>query len=154
MDEKEIIRCLRLVAERYDYEFAATIERLFRNETRHFKSGNFLITFSPGMEAFSDLLPYGWSSLKNFWDINKNLAPIGIYKQVENTSALLKSRGERKFIKFPTLEASMLSVAFLINSRGGNGGSWFSIQQSAIDAYNKELSKIIPRYINLIKPKQ
>ncbi len=152
VSETEITRCLKLVADKYGIEFAKTIERLFRNETAHFKSGGFQKTFSAGMEAFGAAFPYGWSSLSDFWITNRQYAPAGIIKQRENTSAMLASRGERSFIKFPNLEASMMSVAFLIAKRGGEGGSWFSLFDKKLkEKYNTELLKIIPRIVNTFK---
>lgn len=149
MTDQEIILALRYVSNKYGIPFAKTIEQLFRNETRHFASGNFIKTYSPGMEAVVSSFPYGWSSAKDFWIENKNYTPIGIFKQVENSSAMLKSRGERKFIQFPSLEASMMTVAYIIDKRGGDGGSWFSVDNKVLRAkYNAEIAKIIPRFVN------
>lgn len=147
--EIQALAALRVVAAKYNKKTAATVEQIYRNETGHFKSGNFIKTLSPGMEAFSETEPYGWSSLKDFWEKNKNYAPTGIFKQVENSSGMLESRGERKFIVFPTIEASMMSVAFVIMSRGGDGGAWFSISdQAQRDKYNNYLAQINPRLVN------
>lgn len=150
MKDEEIIEALKLVKEKYGVVFTKTIEQLFRNETRHFKSGNFAVTFAPGMEAFADTSPYGWTSAKPFWESNKNYAPTGIFKQIENNSALAKSIGEKRFIIFPSIEASMMTTAFIIFSRGGAGGTWFSKEKTGIEKYNAELKKIIPRFANTL----
>ncbi len=140
--DQTILESLIKVKEIYGKENAVKIEALFRNETRHFKSGNFAICFSPGMEATIESYPYGWSSLKPFWDKNTNYKPTGIHKQIENTSGLLASRGERKFIKFPSLEAAMLTVAFRLNNKGWNTGAWFSNDPESQTKYREYLLKI------------
>lgn len=132
----------------YGKEMAIKIESLFRNETRHFASGNFLKTFSPGMEATIETFPYGWSSLSIFWKLHPECAPIGIHKQVENTSGLLKSRGERKFICFPNLDAAMITVAERIKAKGGDTGAWFSNDPISQKKYREYLLKIKTPYAN------
>ena len=132
----------------YGKEMAIKVESLFRNETKHFTSGNFLKCFCPGMEATIESFPYGWSSLSNFWKMHPEYAPIGIYKQVENTSGLLKSRGERKFIQFPNLDASMITVAERLKAKGGDTGAWFSNDPSKQKLYREYLLKIKTPYAN------
>ena len=149
-----IIAALQKVKDAYSKEFAETIESLFRNETSHFTSGNFSKTLSPGMEVahanghWIEGIPYGWTSLQHFWDTNPQWKPNGTYDQVENSSMMASSRGVRRFICFPDIEASVMSVAFLIDSRGGDGGSWFSINDKAArDKYSNYLKQIIPHFV-------
>jgi hypothetical protein len=149
MLEHEIELGLNKVKEVYGINHAKRLEQLFRNETAHFKSGNFLATLSPGMEVGGDKkeFPYGWTSLLQFWTVNPQYAPSGVYSQVENTSALAKSRGVRTFIKFENCIASMMSVAHLVNIRGGNFGSWFSKNAVQQLKYNQELDNIKVRIV-------
>lgn len=137
------------VADIYGTAHARRLEQLFRNETAHFKSKQFLAGHSPGMEAAKGAteFPYGWTSLKQYWTINPQYKPIGLHSMVENTSALAKGIGVKQFIKFPSVEASMMSVAQLIMIRDGNFGKWFSKDPLFIEKYNGELDKIIPRLI-------
>ncbi len=149
MTDQDIINALIVVAKKYGKGLASTIERIFRNETAHFKSGGFLKTLSPGMEAFADSFPYGWSTPAKFWEESPTYSPKGLEIERENSSAMLKSRGDRKFIVFPTIEASMMTVAYIIHTRGGNGGAWFSVSnEEAQKKYNAILSGIIPRFVN------
>ena len=149
MIEQDIELGLNKVKEVYGLAHAKRLEQLYRNETAHFKSGNFLKTLSPGMEVGGDkkTFPFGWGSLQQFWTVNPQYAPSGVYSQVENTSALAKSRGVRTFIKFDNCIASMMSVAHLINIRGGNFGAWFSKNAVQQLAYNKELDNIKVRIV-------
>lgn len=140
--ESEIKNSLIKVKNIYGKDNAIKVEALFRNETKHFKSGNFQICFSPGMEATVENYPYGWSSLKPFWESKPEYKPIGIHEQIENSSGLLASRGERKFIKFPTLEAAMLTVAFRLNNKGWNTGAWFSNNPESQKKYSDYLLRI------------
>lgn len=140
--DMDILSSIKKVAELYGKENAIKVESLFRNETKHFKSSNFLICYSPGMEATVEMYPYGWSSLKPFWDKNPQYKPLGIYKQVENSSGLLKSRGERKFIKFPDLDAAMLTVAERLKNKGWDTGAWFSNDSESQRKYREYLLKI------------
>ena len=135
------------VKEVYGLEHAKRLEQLFRNETAHFKSGNYKNTWSPGMESTRDIFPYGWKSLETFWLMHPQYAPIGLHKQVENTSVLAKSRGTRSFIKFENPLAAMMTVAHLIKIRGGRFGSWFSTNIDNQHKYEVELDKIKVRLV-------
>lgn len=146
--EQQIIEALKLVIAKYGESLAIQVEQIFRTETTHFKSRGFTITLSPGMEAFTKKQPYGWVVAEQFWKDNKQYAPVGIHNQVENTSALAKSRGVRSFIKFPSIEAAFMTVAFIIYARGGDGGAWFSINDKVFrKKYNDFLETIRPRFV-------
>ena len=142
MTEEIIIDALKKVAALYGKENAIKVEALFRNETKHFTSGNFLICYSPGMEATKDVMPYGWSSLAQFWKDKPEYAPIGIHKQVENDSRMMQSRGERKFIKFPSLEAAMMTVAKRLSDKDWYTGAWASNNADSQKKYADYLLKI------------
>jgi hypothetical protein len=124
------------------------LEQLFRNETAHFKSGNFHITHAAGMEAFADNLPYGWTQLTEYWKINPQYTPTHLHSQIENTSALAKASAKpKRFIVFPNVEASMMSVAYVIKLRSSNFGAWFSKNAVQQKKYNDELDKIKVRIV-------
>ena len=152
--DQEIISALKKVKYLYGKPAAIKVEALFRNETAHFKSGNFAITFSPGMEAVKlpngSVLPYpyGWTSLKEFWENNPNYKPIGLHMQVENSSRALKSRGERAFIKFASIESSFMTVAYRLQKKGWNTGAWFSNDKTKQKNYSDYLLKIKTPYAN------
>lgn len=146
--EQEIKDGLLKVKSIYGKAYAQRLEQLYRNETAHFKSGNFQITHAPGMEAFADTLPYGWTQLSEYWIINPQYAPTHLHSQVENTSALSKaSEKPKRFLVFENMEASMMSVAYLIKLRSSNFGTWFSKNPTQIANYNKVLDTIKPRFI-------
>lgn len=134
--------------------FVKGIEQLFRNETRHFKSSLFLETYGAGMEATVNSFPYGWNRLSKFWNENPNYAPNGVFKMIENTSELQVSRGERKFITFPNLTASMMTVAKDIELIG-HFGAWFNNIEKDQIVYEQTLNSIIPHYtIEILKEQE
>jgi len=147
--EEQILNCLQLIISKYGNDLAIQVEQVFRNETKHFKSGGFIETLSPGMEAFKEFQPYGWFVVDKFWKENPNYAPAGIIIKKENSSGMMESRGDRRFLKFPNLEASFMTVAYILNSRGGDGGSWFSVTDATQrKKYNDFLKQIKPRFVN------
>lgn len=147
----DILASIQRISIIYGKEMAVKVEALFRNETAHFKSGNFKICFSPGMEATKETYPYGWTSLKSYWDLHPEHAPIGLYKQVENSSRMMASRGERTFIKFPNLDAAMITVAERLKAKGGNTGAWASNNIESQKKYSDYLLRINTPYANSIK---
>lgn len=147
----EIIDALKKIATIYGIDNAKKIESLFRNETKHFKSGNFLICYSPGMEATTEQMPYGWTSLGEFWKTNPQYAPIGIHKQIENDSAMMKSRGERKFIKFKNIESAMMTVAKRLSDKNWYTGAWASNNPDSQKKYADYLLKIKTPFTNNLK---
>ncbi len=151
INDQQIIDGFKIVIAFFGKPLAARIEQLFRNETKHFKSGNFLITLSPGMQATQNEYPFGWSSLAPFWTENPNYKPTGIHVQKENDSALAKASGAQKFMIFPSIEASLMTIAKLIHLRHDDAGTWFSNDPSKQQLYDKELDHIIPKFVNSIK---
>ncbi len=152
-DQDTIISAFQKSISEYGKSYTCTLESLFRNETAHFQSTQWLNCYSPGMEMTkgTDKPCYGWSQLDVFWTETKpEYAPIGIWSAVDNDSALIKSTGLQGFLKFPSVEAGILSVAKLISLRDGNFGSWFSTQQEYQNQYSAILKTIIPRFCNVL----
>ncbi len=148
MSDQDIIIALQSVSTKYGKPFAARLEQLFRNETRHFTSGNFIRTLSPGMEATAAVLPFGWNSLAQFWKENPQYAPTSLFSQVDNNSALSGSTGMQHFLVFPNILASMMSVAKKIEINGGDAGTWFDNVKADQQHYDAVLDTIIPRFVN------
>lgn len=134
------------IAEKYGRDFARQIERLFRLETAHFKSRQFKKSYSPGMEPTSEKFPFGWSSLRDFWEKNPQFRPDGIIQENENPGATGTGKGLKKFISFPTFDAAVNSVAYLLNKRG-NIATWYSLKEDMQQLYLKTLSTIKARFI-------
>lgn len=148
METKDYQDAFKLIFNKYGREKAETVERLFRLETAHFKSGQFLHTLSPGMEISKGkfTFPYGWSSLKEFSDeTGLKAGDFSTYTMNENQTGK-----EKTFIAFPNLAASVLFVAYLLNKRGWNAGSWYSTNPSSQSSYTAKLKTIQPKIINTL----
>jgi hypothetical protein len=145
-----ITASLQLAVNKYGKDFSKLLECLFRNETGHFTSGQWLNCNLPGMEATEGGPTWGWGTLLPFWEANPQYAPTSVWCAVDNASALSPSTGKQSFIIAPSIEAGILTVAYLINARGGNFGSWFSTDPSEQEKYVGILNTIIPRIVDTL----
>ena len=129
------------VAKIYGTEYARNLEKLFRYETAHFKSRQFLAGFSPGMVATKNSVPYGWASLGEFVTANPK------YKNGYSLKTCETSAGTKTYVGFPSLEASVFFVAwFLKNKRNGNIGLWNSTDPSEAANYLQNLQQVTAKF--------
>ena len=141
--EIDVIPALKKAEKIYGTDAAALLERVYRRETAHFTSGQYKKTGSAGMEVGSSKkYPYGWTTPKKLWESNPKYKPIGTYTTPENQTGIVKT-----FIKFPTVEAAVLTLAEVLKNRGWNAGSWYSRNKILQDDYNQYLNKIKNRII-------
>jgi hypothetical protein len=138
--EGEIKNAFKTALNYYPLEIVANAERIFRHETGHFKSGNFKRTNGAGFEAFSNILPYGWTSLKEFWTGSPH-QPIGTIEQAENTTGKVK-----KFILFPSVLAGILAVCEILKLRNNNPGEYHSKSPAIGYQYEQLIKKVNPKY--------
>ena len=133
------------LAEKYGPAFAKEIEQLYRKETAHFKSGQFLKTFSPGMEVSpgNHEFPYGWASLRDFSNAYKPTrhAPVNA-----NTTFLvpMKESGTgltKYYVGFPDLFGAIQFVGYTLHKRL-HPGYWRSTQKDVADAYRASYKQI------------
>lgn len=132
---------LAAVLKKYGEKTAKDVERIYRKETAHFASRQYLLTFSPGMEVHAEAFPYGWSSMKEAWIQNPSLAPNGKVAMHENNTTATKT-----FLSFPSVTAAMLSLALYLQKY--RPGRWYSTNASAQEKYESELAQITPRIVN------
>jgi len=138
-DSGSIRASLNSVQAKYGKDIAQWVEKIYRLETNHFKSGQFKKTGSAGMIAASKIYPYGWLTPKKLWDSNPRMAPIGSVKMKENQGVV------EEFLIFPTVEAAMLSLAIYI-SKYGNPARWYSTDPNKQAKYLSDLKKF-PNHI-------
>ena len=139
--EKAIEKVKRL----YGLSIAKNIERIYRLETDNFKSKQFLLTYSAGMEDHSkdNSFPYGWH-IGGFWNTSegRKYAPIGT-EIVKENEGLLKDGGKyKRFLKFKNVESAVMTLAEFLRIYGNNAGRWFSTEPDKQTAYNNTLLKI------------
>lgn len=146
--EDDIKEALRGLKNKYGAEKAAMIERLFRLETAHFKSSQWVNARTPGMEIGGGvkIFPYGWSSLYEFakaYDYEP--ADFDTWTHPENKTGKIKT-----FIVFPSVKAAFDFVGYLMNKRNWNFGSWYSTKAEAQQQYVDTLNTIRARYTEQI----
>ena len=132
----------------YPKNILQSCERIFYMETSHLTSFQFMQTWSPGMEInYNNPAPpyYGWTSLIPFWKANPQYAPIGTYVMPENKTGIVKT-----FIKFPSLDSSVMTICSKLQSNGNNPGAWYSNDPDLQAKYTATLNKIIPKITNEI----
>lgn len=125
---------IQSVKNRYGIETARWVERIYRLETRNFKSGQFIQTGSAGMEKHSNSYPYGWTTPAILWDERPDFRPVGFIKMNENGTGIGK-----EFLIFPSVEAAMLSLGEYVKKYGP--GRWYSINELDQIAYVEKLLK-------------
>lgn len=142
MIEKDFQKNLQLIKNQFNEYIAKYVEKIYRLETNHLKSGQFKQTYSAGMEAFSEQYPYGWKTMHQiFWSKYPEYKPTGFITMKENQTGLTK-----KFLKFPNLLAAMLTLAKYIEYYN-NPARWYSTDAEAQKSYMKKLDNIKTLYV-------
>ncbi|GAA3758982.1 M23 family metallopeptidase [Flavobacterium ginsengiterrae] len=138
----------------YGKEMAKTIESIYRWEADHFKSDQYKICGSAGMETSgkSSGPNYGWDG--SLYIKYPEYKPIGIWESFENKgkSGLggndQDKINKKKYIKFPSVEAAMMYIADFIDRHDGNVGRWHSLTPKVQEEYVKSIKTAIPRIVN------
>lgn len=126
------------ISDKYGNQIAENVERIFRLETDHFTSTGYVKTGAAGMLAFAPEYPYGFNSLKSFWDNNPEFAPTGIWED---------KRGY-KYLKFKD-EGGFMTVAQVLLLRGNDPGRYFADDDhpDKQEEYRKAVENIKVRYL-------
>ncbi len=130
------------VANQYGTDFAQQLEKMFRWETGHFKSGQWTRCGSPGMVAVKGTtqFPWGWSSLGRFTG-GKGAGYYTVF--FPQTSA-----GPLSYIAFPDAVKSVEYTAWFIkNYRGGNVAAWGSLDPTDQAKYNGYLRSVNAQFV-------
>jgi len=136
--ESNLQEVFKVLIRKYGKAIAQNVERIFRWETGHFKSAQYLATGSAGMTTGSTAFPYGWKSLENFWTANPASKPVGIVGfNVEGK--------QYNYLAFPGA-GGFFALAEVLRSRDNNAGRWNSNVQADIDRYNQALTGIRLRF--------
>lgn len=136
----EIIRALEIIKENFGGDIAKMVEKIYRLETAHFKSTQFLLTYSAGMMKFKNTFPYGWGNFRTLWTVHPSFAPIGYAK-------IFVKRENKDFyyLAFPSLVAAMTALATYIKANGPL--RWNSTDKKAQAEYGALLNKISVKYV-------
>lgn len=143
----DLIRgALNDVATKYGINTAKVVEKMYRIETNHFKSKQFLNTYSAGMEKHREKFPYGWFSMAKLWTENETLAPNGFYEIREGKGLMNDKPKIKTFLKFPSVRAAMFALAEYLQTH--RPGVWYAgTDKERATAYENTLNEIKNRYV-------
>jgi len=127
----------------YGVEIARNVERIYRQETG-FKSGQYINSGSAGMAAASQAFPYGWSSLRENWEENPDLAPVGMiaYKIGRLNGDIWRYLAFKKYGGFHACAA----ILYLRDNDPGRYAATDPNHPSAV-SYRAAIAKITPKYV-------
>lgn len=117
----------------YGVEIARNVERIYRLETNHFKSVQFLRTYTAGMLSFSSRYPYGWTSFAPVWNANPQMEPNGYWATDINKNIYI-------YLAFPTLEAGMFVLAGYLQKY--SVGRWNTTNEANAKIYADKVAQI------------
>lgn len=131
---------LERIKKEYGPQIARWVEQIYRLETRNFSSGQYLKTYSAGMEKHSEAFPYGWTTPGKLWKRDKSTAPVGFVNMTDS--------GNRNvdFLKFRDPYSGMASLAEFLQ-RYQNPGRWYSTDKGQQDLYNLKLRDVKTLYV-------
>lgn len=143
---------LREIARMYGNETAKMVERVYRWETAHFKSRQYVRTGSPGAEAVkgSTAPNYGWSP--SFGQKYPQHLPVGIWSSLENPGMSAQGGNEqskepKRFMVFPSVLSAMIFFVEYVNRQNGNFARWYSTDATRQQLYREQISKVRPRIV-------
>lgn len=143
---KDAESALKYIYDTYGKEIAIIIERMYRLETAHFTSSQYVKCGTGGMEAHGDAPYYGWD--KTFFDSHPDYKPVGLYDAYEGKG--LSGQGgntqvtdrKKRFVILPSVEAGMVYKAEYIIRYDGNYARWYSKNTEAQQKYKIEVVKV------------
>ena len=141
-EDNNLYKVFNDIIEKYGYNVARNVEKIYRLETAHFTSDVYKNTGSAGMLAFSDNIPYGWTSLAEFWYNNSKYKPIGIY-----TKYLPGLEGPKRYdyLKFKNY-GGFYSLAVFLSKYNNKPGRWYSTDPHLQEEYESRLENITLKY--------
>lgn len=115
------------------------VERVYRLETANFKSGQYQLTGTPGMEATIKIYPYGWGKrLKKF-----NIVPVGVVDMMDNPTKNTPKPSKKSFVALNDVSEGIKIIASYIQDKGA--GSWYAGTNKKMGLeYEKTLMQISP----------
>ncbi|WPQ61468.1 RHS repeat-associated core domain-containing protein [Chitinophaga sancti] len=146
---------LNAVFYKYGADRAAIVEKMYRLETSHFKSGGYKHTGTGGMEAKdgheNDAPYYGWD--KSIFQKYPEFTPTGIWLAYEGPGMSGKGGNAqvtdhpKSFVILPSVTAGMMLKADYIERYNGHYERWAGLTPSVQENYKKTLSGITPQIV-------
>lgn len=147
--DADLKRIFTELKKNYGASVARDVEKIFRAETRHFKSLQFEYGLTPGMLQSKNTFPYGWTSMKGIWDINPTLRPDFITTLYVNSLGKISSTPKAGYSKyvylgFDSVDQPIKAVAEYVKKYGA--ARWNSTDPTAQKTYLALLNSITPQY--------
>ncbi|QYS85573.1 hypothetical protein JJC03_10155 [Flavobacterium oreochromis] len=148
---KDAENALFLIYKYFGGDISNIIEKIFRSETDHFKSPQYKLAGTGGMEAFGSAPYYGWS--ETFFNKYSKFKPLGITSLYEGEgiskqggNAQIKDR-PKDFVVMPSVLAAMLYLVDYIIRHDGNWARWHSTKKENQESYRESMKGVIPRFV-------
>jgi len=104
----------------YSKRYMNEMERIYRIETGHFKSGQFASGYTAGMRSVGTTFPFGWNSLQTYAQQN-NISP----SQFGVSQVFMVGGQPYQYVTFPNFQTALSFMAWFIkNIRGGDILKW------------------------------
>ena len=110
--ENDAARAIHAVALTWGREIAQALEKTWRQETTHWRSGEYQSTGGAGWHPWEPTFPWYWGDLKKFWSENPECRPIGYYWKKEGQSGT-----RRVYLAFKSPITFAMSFAALVRAR-------------------------------------
>lgn len=137
--DEQIMSSLKKIIDDYGVDVARFVEKIYRLETNHFKSGGFKAGFSPGMEKHADSFPFGWKSASAYWK-KINFVP-DFHTTPENQTGITKT-----FLKFPNVLIPMITLAEYVKKYSPE--RWYSLDPVKQSEYRNKLNGIKAKIVD------
>jgi hypothetical protein len=131
-DMESIKDALKVVRAVYGLEIARNVERIYRLETNHFKSGGFKATNAPGMRATKETFPFGWAK--------RTMTPeqVGpLWEAKDNIEGVTS-----KWVVFKEFQDAAVYLAEFLKAYENNAGRWNSTDPAKQASYRAALAQI------------
>ncbi|APC16882.1 hypothetical protein BLL42_14495 [Pseudomonas frederiksbergensis] len=146
---------IKVIYEKYGKEMAIIIERMYRDETAHFESGQYANCGTGGMEAFGGPPYYGWDGA--IFEAHPEYTPVGTWSAFENKG--MSGQGgnqqvtdkKKVFVVLPSVLAGMEYKAAYINKYDGNWARWHSKETSVQNVYKTHIQAIRARFVEALE---
>ncbi|WP_144893771.1 hypothetical protein [Flavobacterium tiangeerense] len=155
---KDAEDALFLLYKHFGVEISKAVEMIFRSETGHFTSDQYILSGTGGMESFGRPPYYGW--YETFFTKYPKFKPLGITSLYEGEgiskkggNAQIKNR-PKEFVVMPSVLAAMLFLVDFIIRHDGNWARWHSIKKEKQEAYRKSMIGVIPRFVRSFDKKE
>lgn len=139
--QQSIRDAVDLALQKYSRAIVQNAERIFQERTDRYTKRWTFNEFSPGMDAYSSQFPYGWDSLKDFWQANPQYAPIGTTTNYHD-----ERENNMPLVQFPTFVAGFMTLCEFLQLHKNYPGRWISLIPALQELYNQEIINYVPAY--------